>query len=77
MPQYEYISESDGEVIVLLRSMAQADDKVSDPEGRGRKFTRTISAFGVTGTSSPAASSHVHVGSCCPCGKPQSACGNQ
>ena len=77
MPQYEYISESDGEVIVLLRSMAQADDKVSDPEGRGRKFTRQISAFGVTGTSSPASSPHVHVGGCCPCGTPQSACGNQ
>jgi len=78
MPQYEYINESDDEVLVLLRPMSQSDDKVADPEGRGRVFTRKLSVFGVTGTKSPSSSTaHVHVGGCCPCGKPQSACGNQ
>ncbi|MSQ90791.1 MAG: zinc ribbon domain-containing protein [Phycisphaerales bacterium] len=77
MPQYEYISEEDSEVIVLLRPMSQADAPVEDPAGRGRTFRRKLSTFGVAGTQSPATSGHVHTGGCCPCGKPQSSCGNQ
>lgn len=75
MPQYEYICEQDGEVITLLRPMREADAQVDDPSGRGRRFVRKLSAFGVAGTEAGAGSGHVHLGSCCPCGKPQSACG--
>lgn len=77
MPQYEYACESDDEVIVLLRPMSQSDDKVEDPKGLGRIFRRKLSAFGVTGTQTPTSGAHLHSGRCCPCGKPQSACGNQ
>lgn len=77
MPQYEYICEEDGEVIVLLRSMKDADAPVEDPSGRKRTFTRKHSVFGVAGGAQPAASTggHVHTGACCPCGKPQNQCG--
>lgn len=73
MPQYEYECESDGEVIVLLRSMADADKPVEDPSGRGRKFRRKLSVFGTPGAQ---VGGHVHTGGCCPCGKPQSSCNN-
>lgn len=76
MPQYEYINEEDGEVIVLLRPMSEADAPVEDPARKGRAFRRTLSVFGVTGTSASASTPHVHSGGCCPCGKPQSSCGN-
>ncbi len=75
MPQYEYICEDDGEVIILLRTMAEADGKVEDPEGRGRVFTRKLSVFGTQGGRG-SSSAHVHSGPSCPCGKPQSRCGN-
>lgn len=74
MPQYEYECESDGEVIVLLRPMADADKPVDDPSGRGRKFRRKMSVFGTSG-SAGSGGGHVHSGPCCPCGKPQSSCG--
>lgn len=75
MPQYEYICEQDGEVITLLRPMREADAPVEDPAGRGRRFVRKLSSFGVSGSEAGTGSGHVHLGSCCPCGKPQSACG--
>ncbi|MBU3728703.1 MAG: hypothetical protein FGM37_05570 [Phycisphaerales bacterium] len=75
MPQYEYICEDDGEVITLLRSMRDADAPVEDPSGKGRRFVRKLSCFGVAGSEAGTGSSHVHLGSCCPCGKPSSACG--
>lgn len=76
MPQYEYVSEEDGEVIVLLRPMKDADAPVDDPAGRGRTFTRKHSVFGVAGGSPGAGTGgHVHTGACCPCGKPQTQCG--
>ncbi len=75
MPQYEYISDSDGAVITLLRPMADADKPVDDPEGKGRSFRRTLSVFGTRG-STGASGGHVHSGGCCPCGKPQSQCGS-
>jgi len=74
MPQYEYACEDDGEVIVLLRPMREADAPVEDPTGNGRHFTRKHSVFGVAGSS--VGQTHVHTGSCCPCGKSQSQCGN-
>ena len=73
MPQYEYVSEEDGEVIVLLRPMREADAPVDDPSGKGRRFVRKHSVFGVAG--SPVGSAHVHTGPCCPCGKQPGQCG--
>ena len=66
MPIYEYESFEDGEVISLLRTMAEADDPVVDPEGRDRTFKRRHSVFGVMtgaaeGTTSPGEGF-------CPCG---------
>ena len=77
MPIYEYESEQDGEVISLLRSMAEADAPVEDPEGRGRTFRRRQSVFGVsTGASTGAGgSAQAPVGGCCPCGVDAGRCG--
>ena len=73
MPIYEYESASDGEVISLLRPMAEADAPVEDPEGRGRTFRRRHSVFGVStgGSSAPEAP----MGGCCPCGVDADRCG--
>lgn len=71
MPLYEYVSQSDGAVIELLRPISQADAPVPDPDGKGRTFVRRHSTFatgGATGTS-PGPS-----GGCCPCGKRQGSC---
>lgn len=71
MPLYEYVSKEDGRVIELLRPMAQADDPVADPEGKGRTFLRRHSTF-ATGAAQPGASSSP--GACCPCGKRPGSC---
>lgn len=79
MPIYEYVSESDGEVIALLRSMRDADLPVTDPSGNGRTFVRKHSTFGVGGAAAAGVgvgSGHVHTGGCCPCGKNASQCGS-
>ena len=47
MPMYEYHCEEDGATIVLMRSMADADKPVEDPEGLGRAFRRIHSTFSV------------------------------
>jgi len=73
MPIYEYVCESDNNVIELLRPMAEADKPVQDPTGKGRVFARRHSVFGVVGSATAATTQPV--GGCCPCGKPQSACG--
>jgi hypothetical protein len=70
MPLYEY-EAPDGTVIELLRSMAEADKPVPDPEGKGRVFTRKHSVF--AGGAAPS-STHVHTGGC-GCGKPGGGCG--
>jgi hypothetical protein len=75
MPIYEYVSQSDGEVIELLRPMADADKPVQDPAGKGRVFVRRHSVFGVSGSASTGAAASLPVGGCCPCGKAQSMCG--
>lgn len=76
MPLYEYISESDGEVITLLRPMRDADAPVEDPQNRGRRFARRHSTFGVGGSAAAAGTGpSLPVGGCCPCGKSAGACG--
>jgi hypothetical protein len=80
MPIYEYVCEEPGRepiVIELIRSVADADKPVTDPDGRGRTFRRRLSVFAAGGSASPtgaAASGHVHSGSC-GCGKPRGSCG--
>lgn len=74
MPQYEYECEEDGEVITLLRPMSAADEPVEDPAGRGRRFTRRHSVFGVGGAAVSSASAP-SAGGCCPCGKNFGSCG--
>lgn len=76
MPLYEYVCQTDGEVIELLRPIADADKPVDDPKGSGRVFQRCQSTFapkGGAGNGSPAPSA----GGCCPCGKSAGACGNR
>lgn len=48
MPLYEYRCEETGEMITLLRPMAEADKPVEDPEGKGRTFSRVHSTFAVS-----------------------------
>jgi hypothetical protein len=69
MPLYEYVCP-DGETITLLRSVAQADDPVEDPKGRGRRFIRKQSAFNVGATASPPRLAPRG----CPCGNPDGPC---
>ena len=47
MPLYEYRCEEDGSLVTLLRSMAEADEPVEDPEGLDRTFLRVHSTFQV------------------------------
>lgn len=56
MPIYEYVCEEPGKesvVIELLRSVADADKPVSDPEGKGRVFKRRLSVFASGGNGGP------------------------
>jgi hypothetical protein len=71
MPIYEYEAE-DGTVVELIRSMADADKPVVDPEGKGRVFARKHSVF--AGGASSSSGGHVHTGGCA-CGKPGGGCG--
>ena len=73
MPQYEYESLEDGDVLTLLRSMAEADQPVEDPEGRGRTFRRRHSVFGV-GTGAAQHAAAPQPGSCA-CGLKPGSCG--
>ncbi|MHC4129294.1 MAG: FmdB family zinc ribbon protein [Planctomycetota bacterium] len=68
MPLYEYRCDEDGETITLLRSMADADRPVEDPEGLGRTFVRTHSTFAVGAGKAEAPSAG------CPCGNPNGPC---
>ena len=75
MPLYEYICDSDGAVVELLRPMSQADDPVTDPEGRGRIFKRKHSTFSSSGSASGSSSLlGRNAGGCCPCGKNRGSC---
>ena len=56
MPIYEYVCEEPGkepEVIELLRSAADADKPVPDPDGKGRVFKRRLSVFASGGQGGP------------------------
>ena len=48
MPIYEYAA-TDGTKIELIRPMADADKPVTDPDGKGRTFTRVMSTVAVGG----------------------------
>lgn len=79
MPVYEYVCEEPGKqpvVIELMRSMADADKPVEDPDGKGRVFRRRLSVFATGGAGAAGAPTggHVHSGSC-GCGKPRGSCG--
>jgi len=76
MPIYEYVA-SDGTKVELIRPMADADKPVTDPEGKGRTFTRVMSAVAVGGNGTggaPSGGGHVHSGMC-GCGKRKGSCG--
>jgi len=77
MPLYEYRCESDGTVLELIRPMADADAPVTDPEGKGRIFSRAMSSFqtggGPRSTSLPMGAGGGS-GGCCPCGKGAGKC---
>ncbi|MDG2201489.1 MAG: hypothetical protein P8K80_09960 [Phycisphaerales bacterium] len=53
MPLYEYRCEEDGDTLTLLRSMADADAPVEDPEELGRVFHRIHSTFQMDATTAP------------------------
>lgn len=74
MPMYEYRCVEDGDLIELLRPMADADKPVADPTGKGRRFERIYSTFAVSG-SPVGAPAHKHTGAGCGCGNPHGPCG--
>jgi len=75
MPLYEYASPTDGTVIELMRPMAQADDPVEDPQGKGRVFSRVLSTFATGGDTGRGNLLSRNTGGCCPCGKNKGSCG--
>jgi putative FmdB family regulatory protein len=72
MPLYEYVCDQTGEVIELRRSMAEADAPVEDPAGKGRTFTRRMSAFAAHGSARSDSTPLPTMG--CPCGDPSGPC---
>ncbi len=74
MPLYEYRCVEDGETITLLRPARDADKPVEDPEGRGRVFVRTHSAFAVGARSVRPGPATGGSGGCA-CGNPHGPCG--
>ena len=78
MPLYEYVSETDGEVIELLRPMSEADAPVKDPQGKGRTFRRRQSTFAAKGAAAGGSSFPMAGGGggggCCPCGNTAGPC---
>jgi predicted nucleic acid-binding Zn ribbon protein len=74
MPIYEYVAEEDGEVIELMRTMAEADEPVADPADRGRTFRRRMSTFAPkAGSTTTNGSTPLPMGGC-PCGNPNGPC---
>lgn len=74
MPIYEYVCEQDGAVIELLRPMTQADEPVTDPEGKGRTFKRKHSTFATSGAAA-GVDLMKRQGGTCGCGKRVGGCG--
>ena len=77
MPLYEYESAEDGEIITLLRPMADADSPVEDPSGRDRTFRRRHSVFGVGSGEGSSVASEAPPAGFCPCGKAAHQCGDR
>jgi putative FmdB family regulatory protein len=75
MPLYEYECEQDGSVIEVLRSMADADKPLDDPDGKGRHFKRRQSTFATGAAVTASSGRSVPLGGCCPCGKAAGSCG--
>jgi hypothetical protein len=73
LPLYEYIAD-DGAILELLRPMADADNPVEDPEGRGRTFRRKLSTFAAASSSDVRAGGVPLNQGCCPCGKAPGGC---
>ncbi|MBX3379308.1 MAG: zinc ribbon domain-containing protein [Phycisphaeraceae bacterium] len=80
MPIYEYQCEADGTVIELMRPMSDADKPVSDPAGKGRRFTRKFSTFAAKGAEGRTVPLGMGAGGGsgggCACGKPHGGCGS-
>lgn len=66
MPLYEYRCNEDGSTLTLLRTMADADAAVEDPQGLGRTFSRVHSTFMVDTPAAPP--SRIEAGGGCGCG---------
>ncbi len=75
MPIYEYVCEKDGAIIELLRPMAQADEPVTDPDGKGRTFKRKHSTFATGGNGAGGVDLMKRQGGTCGCGKRAGGCG--
>jgi len=77
MPMYEYRCDDCQGVTELLRSMSTADDAAACETCGSTKTRRVQSVFAACGSGAPAAggAGHAHSGGCCPCGKPNAACG--
>jgi len=79
MPLYEYICETDGSRVELIRPMRDADAPVEDPDGKGRVFRRALSEVMVgksaVGGSLPMAGGNGNPGGMCGCGRPPGSCG--
>lgn len=76
MPMYEYECVEDGEILTLLRPMADADAPVEDPEAQGRTFRRRYSVFGVAtnAATAPDPNAPPMPGVGCGCGKAAGHC---
>lgn len=72
MPVYEYECEECGKVTEALRRMAEADEPIACEKCGS---TKTRRAHSVTAVGASKGDTPLPVGGCCPCGKPQSACG--
>lgn len=79
MPLYEYVCDQDGTVLELIRPMSKADDPVTDPLNKNRRFKRRLSTFAAGGDSQAPAHSLLsrNSGSCCPCGKSHGSCASK
>ncbi|MFO0872919.1 MAG: zinc ribbon domain-containing protein [Phycisphaerales bacterium] len=75
MPLYEYVCETDGSRIELIRPMRDADAPVEDPDGKGRRFTRALSMPMLRNADSGASTATAPSGGMCGCGKSHGGCG--
>lgn len=69
MPQYEYLCETDGSRLTLLRPMREADAPVEDPEGKGRVFARVMSVPMLAASERSSGDTAPRTGGGCGCGR--------